>query len=217
MPAGFVTAQLDAVLSDYGAAAVKTGFIGRADLISTIAARLRHYALAHVVVDPVLVNHKGVSMFPPEVTQAYVKHLLPLAELITPNRHEAALLAGVPVESRTEMATAARQLHALGPQNVLIKGGREGNEVIDVLFDGVSTTWWRTSRIDTNNTHGSGDTLSAAVCVFLAQGLAMKTAVRQAQQLTAAAIGRAAGWKLGQGHGPVAQWLFPFSDFDLTL
>jgi hydroxymethylpyrimidine/phosphomethylpyrimidine kinase len=207
LPADFVAAQLDAVLSDYGAAAVKTGFVGRIDLIATLAARLRHHALPHVVVDPVLVNHRGAAMFPPDVTLAYIRHLFPLAELVTPNRQEAALLTGLLVEEVAAMETAARHIHSLGPSAVLIKGGRERGEVVDVFYDGAAIVHLRGPWLDTSNTHGSGDTLSAAAAVFLAQGQSVQTAVQAAQAFTAVAIRRAAGWQLGQGHGPVAQWL----------
>ena len=204
LPADFVAAQLDAVLSDYGADAVKTGFIGRVDLIQTIAASLRQYQIGNIVIDPVLVNHKGQGMFPPEITQAYIGHLLPLASLITPNRREAELLTGLSVNSVAEMETAVTRLHTLGAQNVLLKGGRDGDEVIDLFYDGRSLTRLRSPHINTPNTHGSGDTLSAAVCAFLAQGVGMETAVRQARQFTYKAIQRAAHWQLGHGHGPVA-------------
>ena len=202
LPADFVAAQLDAVLTDYGAAAVKTGFLGRIDLVQTIAAKLSQYQLSNIVIDPVLVNHKGQVMFPPEVAQAYIDHLLPLADLITPNRREAELLTGLPVNSLTE--TAVTHLHALGPKNVFLKGERVGEEQVDLFFDGRSLTQHRSPHIDTANTHGSGDTLSAAVCAFLAQGVGMETAVRQAHQFTHQAIRRSARWQLGRGHGPVA-------------
>src|SRR5690606_30770564 len=99
LPAAFVTQQLEAVLSDYGAAAVKTGFIGRVDLLEAIAAGLGAFPVPHVVVDPVLVNHRGQAMFASDVTAAYRKVLFPLATLMTPNRHEAALFSGRPVQT----------------------------------------------------------------------------------------------------------------------
>ena len=204
LPADFVAAQLDAVLSDYGADAVKTGFIGRVDLIQTIAAKLSQYQLGNIVIDPVLVNHIGQALFPPEITQAYIDYLLPLADLITPNRREAELSTGLPVNNVPEMITAVTQLHTLGPQNILLKGGRDGDEIVDIFFNGRSIHQLRAPHIDTQNTHGSGDTLSAAVCAFLAQGMGMETAVHRAHQFTQQAIQRAANWQLGQGHGPVA-------------
>ncbi|MCB9419584.1 MAG: bifunctional hydroxymethylpyrimidine kinase/phosphomethylpyrimidine kinase [Ardenticatenaceae bacterium] len=206
LPLDFVAAELDAVLTDYGAAAVKTGFLGRVDLIQTIAAKLSLYQLCNIVIDPVLVNHKGQAMFSPEVTQAYIDHLLPLADLITPNRREAELLTGLSVQSVMEMETAVIHLHAFGPKYVLLKGGRDGDELVDLFYDGTAVTQFRSPRIDTINTHGSGDTLSAAVCAFLAQGMGMETAVYKAHQFTHQAIQRAASWQLGHGHGPVAPY-----------
>jgi hydroxymethylpyrimidine/phosphomethylpyrimidine kinase len=205
----FVSAQLEAVLSDYGADGVKTGFIGRADLITTIATKLKAYSVAHLVVDPVLVNHKGQAMFPPEIAQAYCEYLFPLAQLITPNGREAEALTGLPVRTLAEMETAAAHLHSLGPQNVLIKRGLVGNEVVDVLFDGTKFTHFHSPQIATQNTHGSGDMLSAAVCAFLARGDDIETAVRQARHLTHTALQQASNWQLGNGHGPLAI-------FDLT-
>lgn len=205
LPPEFIGQQLDAVLSDYGAGAVKTGFLGSTAVIQTIAAKLNEYAPGFVVVDPVLVNHRGKAMFPPAVTAAYQTHLLPLADLVTPNRAEAALLAGMRVETVTEMETAATRIHALGPQQVLITGGRDGWQMVDVYFDGRALTHLTADHIPTANTHGSGDTLSAAVCAFLAAGMDMETAVRRAHLFTHRAIQNGSAWKLGSGHGPVWQ------------
>jgi hydroxymethylpyrimidine/phosphomethylpyrimidine kinase len=203
LPPPFVTQQLDAVLSDYGAQAVKTGFLGSAATISAVAARLRAYRPQHLVVDPVLVNHRGETMFAAAVTAAYRAHLLPLADLITPNGAEAGLLADRVVTSTADMAEAARTLHAAGPAHVLISGGREGNVMVDLFYDGRRPSLLRTPRIATENTHGSGDTLSAAVVALLARGLPMAEAVRRAHAFTARAIAGAAAWQLGAGHGPL--------------
>ncbi len=203
MPPAFIAAQLEAVLADYGAAAAKTGFLGRAEAIRAVARTLQQHPVAHLVVDPVLVNHKGQAMFSPDVTQAYLDELLPLAALVTPNRWEAALLAGLPVTTVAEMETAVSHIHALGSQNVLLKGGQVQDQMLDIFFDGHTLTHLTSPTIDTANTHGAGDTLSAAVCAFLAQGAGMETAVLRARHVTYQAILRAAGWQLGQGHGPV--------------
>lgn len=210
LPASFVSRQLEAVLSDYGAAAVKTGFIGRVDLIEAIAGRLAAYAAEQpagqapwMVIDPVLVNHRGAPMFPAEVTRAYRERLLPLADLITPNRREAAILAERPVETVAEMADAARTLHRQLGGAVLVKGGREGRQMVDVFFDGEEAIPLRAPRLETANTHGSGDTLSAAIVAFLARGESTLAAVREAHSFTHAAIRAAAGWQMGAGHGPL--------------
>lgn len=216
LPPEMVVAQIEAVLEDYGAAAIKTGFIGKADTIRAIATCLTRWQNIPLVVDPVLVNHKGQAMFPPEVTKAYQQHLFPLATLLTPNRHEAALLTGLPVTTREEMVAAAHQLHTFGPQQVLIKGLRDGENMVDGWLDGAKATkgdsssgssssfhWLAGERVETANTHGSGDTLSAAATVFLGQGLEMGKALWRAREFVRGAIGAAAGWHLGAGHGPV--------------
>ena len=179
LPLDFVAAQIDAVLSDYGAVAVKTGFIGRVEIIELIAEKLSHYQPEFAVIDPVLVNHKGQSMFSAKVTQAYLDKLFPLATIITPNKWEATLLTGKTIDSRKDMQTAVRHLAQSGASNVLIKGWRKEKHTADLLFDGEKETWLQSPYMETENTHGSGDTLSAAVCAFLARGEAFVSAVQK--------------------------------------
>ncbi len=201
----FVQAQLEAVLSDYGASAVKTGFLGRAELIISVSALLQKYKPANIVIDPVLVNHRHQPMFPDAVRLLYFYYLLPLADLVTPNVTEAAVLLNTStLDSLGKIRRAAESLHRWGVRHVLIKGWREQSEVVDLLFDGSTFTEFRQPLIETENIHGSGDTLSAAICAFLAQGEEMETAVAQAQQFTHRAIQRAANWQLGEGHGPLS-------------
>ena len=207
LSAKFVLAQLDTVLADYGAQAVKTGFIGRADLITAISQNLDNYKPFHLVVDPVLVNHLGQPMFTQEVVQAYRNQLLPQANLITPNRHEAALLARLPEEEIRNFAglkKAVDKLHLLGASNILITGLSEGDQMVDYWSDGTQLHHLSAPRIETENRHGSGDTLSAAVCAFLAKGDPMGDAIVNAQKFTAIAIQSAASWQLGHGHGPLS-------------
>lgn len=206
IPAEFVTAQIDAVLLDYGAASVKTGFIGRAETIQSIANHLERHkqdGQFHLVVDPVLVDHRGESMFPARVTTAYAQYLLPLADLVTPNLAEAKLFTGLTVTSLATMETAARRIHDLGSRWVLIKGARSGSKLVDLLFDGREALLLRSPFVDSSNTHGSGDTLSAAICAYLAQGLTMVEAVERARDFTLAAIRGSIHWQLGGGHGPL--------------
>ncbi len=203
MTAEFVTAQLDAVLSDYGADGVKTGFVGRVDLLEAIAAIIPKYSTANFVVDPVLVNHKGEAMFAPEVTAVYQTHLFPLATLITPNRREAELLSGMEISDVAAAETAVAQIHNLGAQNILLKSIAHKDSLVDIFSDGTTITHLPMPKIRTNNTHGSGDTLSAAICAFLALGDDLPTAVSKAQTFTHNAIQQAVHLQLGVGHGPV--------------
>jgi hydroxymethylpyrimidine/phosphomethylpyrimidine kinase len=158
-----------------------------------------------VIVDPVLVNHRGRPMFDPSVTEAYRRHLLPLADLATPNLAEAALLLDRLVKTAGQQAQATRDLVRLGPTWALLKGRRQAGAMHDVLSDGRRALDLTARTVDTANTHGSGDTLSAAVCAYLARGAAMPAAVVLAHAFTQRAIGRAINWRLGAGHGPVAQ------------
>lgn len=213
----FVAAQIDVVLSDYGAAAVKTGFLGRADIIEAVARRLAHWRGASgsgfetrpYIIDPVLVNHRGGAMFGPEVAAAYRELLFPLADLITPNAAEARLLGVMDIEQGSKKggyissAGEISSLQSLGAARVLLKGLRRGDEIVDVYWNGREAHELPQPRIDTANTHGSGDTLSAAICAFVAMGHEWPEAIRRAQAYTHAAIRRGAGWAMGGGHGPL--------------
>ena len=203
LPPDFIAAQLTAVLSDYGAAAAKTGFLGRVETVEAVAGSLRRFAVPHLVVDPVLVNHKGQAMFDTAVTAAYLAHLFPLADLITPNPAEAALLLDMDIRCLADGETAVRRLHALGPKAILLKRLPAGGRLVDLFFDGAAIHRLPTARINPTNTHGAGDVFSAAVCAFLAEGKGMETAVRQAQSFTAAAIQASANWQFSQGHGTI--------------
>ncbi len=207
-----VVAQIDAVLSDYGAQALKTGLIGQVRLVELIAWRLQAHDASPLIVDPVLVNHKGQSMFSADLFVAYGEYLLPLAELVTPNWREAALLTGLDAQDLGTIAgleRAAEQLCELGANQVLITGVPNEVEVIDWWYDGSVLRPLSQKKIETENRHGSGDTLSAAICAYLAQGLTMADAIVRARQFTAHALAGAANWQLGSGHGPLDHFVNP--------
>jgi hydroxymethylpyrimidine/phosphomethylpyrimidine kinase len=203
-----VAAQIEAVLSDYGAQAVKTGFMGRGDLIEQVAHSLEAYECGPLVVDPVLVNHKGHSMFPPQVAEAYGRTLLPAALLVTPNWREAALLAGMEMERPPrgeDLRRAAEIIHEKGAGQVLITGvPGAGGVIVDWWFNGDDLQPMAQQRIDTENRHGSGDTLSAAICANLALGMETAAAIRKAREFCSCAMLAAMEWQLGHGHGPLS-------------
>jgi len=217
LPPDFVAAQIDAVLSDYGAAGIKTGFLGRVDTVRAVAERLNYWRerlqpRPAIIIDPVLVNHRGEAMFGLEVAAAYREWLFPLADLVTPNAAEAALLgwspeamlAGGPPAEVRESDPAGKQPSVV---QWLIKSLRRGDAISDAWWDGHQWAELPQPRIDTINTHGSGDTLSAAVCAYRALGHEMGhdwlDAIRRAQAFTHAAIRRGASRQLGAGHGPL--------------
>lgn len=202
----FVAAQIDVVLQDYGADAAKTGFLGSAALIEQVSLSLQPYRQTrpfHLVVDPVLVNHRGEPMFGIEVVNAYRRWLLPESTVLTPNRREAALLCENDAETWEQMVDAAQQLCAMGARRVLITGVWRDRRFGDLFYDGEEVVFLEGQHLKTAHTHGSGDTLSAALTAYLAQGYSVVESVHYARAFTARAIKGSAAWRMGGGHGPL--------------
>ena len=199
LPPAFVARQIDAVLGDFGADAVKVGMLASAPIVAAVGARLRHYRVERLVVDPVMIAKSGDPLLAADARAALIAEILPLALVVTPNLHEAAVLAGVPVEALAEMEEAARRIHALGPRYVLVKGGHLKAGATDVLWDGREFTRFDAPRIESPNTHGTGCTLSAALAAGLARGRPLVDAVRDAKAYVRRAID--AGFQPGHGVG----------------
>jgi hydroxymethylpyrimidine/phosphomethylpyrimidine kinase len=198
----FIRRQMEVVLDDIGADAIKTGMLHDSAVIETVAAVLDERAASvPLVVDPVMVAKGGARLLRPEAVSAMRAELLPLATVITPNLPEATVLLGRPVVTLDDRRAAARDLHALGPKAVVVKGGHAEGDATDVLFDGDQMIELAGPRIDTRNTHGSGCTFSAAIAAGLARGLGVVEAVREAKHFITEAI--RAGLEIGEGHGPV--------------
>lgn len=201
VPTDVVLAQIDAVIGDLPVTAVKTGMLGRVELVEAIAALAAAGRLPNLVVDPVLVDRHGRSPFPTEVVDAYREQLLPHATVITPNRDELALLDGKAISGIEDLEAAASRLRA---RAVFASGGRLlGDEVVDVFVRDGAARRIRGVRTITTNTAGTGDTLSAAIAAGLAQGLDLDDAVDDAVGVIRSAVARAATWHLGKGPGPV--------------
>ncbi len=201
IPAAVVGAQLEAVLEDIGADAVKIGMLANAELIRTVADALRGRSDLPVVLDPVMVAKSGDSLLRDDAIAALVELLVPLATLVTPNLPEAERLTGLPTSSEAERLAAAEKLAQAGPA-VLLKGGHSGGDrLLDLLWDGGEVHRFVHPRLDTTSTHGTGCTLSAAVAAGLAFGRPLADAVRDAIDYLHGAI--AAAFPLGGGHGPV--------------
>ncbi len=198
----FVAQQISAVLADIPPGAVKTGALGTAAIVEAVAVALSDGPRIPLVVDPVMVSKHGSPLMDAAAEQALVKLLLPLATLLTPNVPEAEALAGMTIAGEQEMVEAARRIQAFGVCAVLIKGGHlTGNEAIDVLVDGDRVVRFPGRRIDTNHTHGTGCTYSAAIAAGLAAGNHLYDAIARAKGFLQAAIEGAPG--LGRGLGPV--------------
>jgi hydroxymethylpyrimidine/phosphomethylpyrimidine kinase len=205
VPAGFVAAQLDSVLSDLAVDAVKTGMLADAGIVETVARVLRAAPPRPLVADPVMVATSGDVLLQPDAVDAVRSALAPLATLITPNLAEAGVLLGArAAESEAEMRDQARALLTLGCSAVLLKGGHGiGDQAVDVLADASGVETFASPRIATPHTHGTGCTLSAAIAALLAQGTALPDAVRRAKAFVWQGLqaGRALG--VGGGRGPV--------------
>ena len=197
-----IAAQLDAVAEDLRPAAVKSGMLGDAAVVRTVAEGLRRHRLAPYVLDPVMVATSGDPLLTDDAIAAIRSELLPRADLVTPNLDETAILVGRPVRTVADMETAARELVEVhGARAALVKGGHlVGPATVDVLFDG-ALLHVRHQRIETRSTHGTGCTLSAAITARLAHGDALRTAVTTALDWVHQAIRTAPG--LGAGHGPL--------------
>ena len=198
-----VESQIDAVMSDIGTDAAKTGMLFSKAIIEAVAKKVRKYQINHFVVDPVMIAKSGATLLQEEAIEAMCEHLLPLALLITPNLPEAARLTGAErIESIDDMKEAAKRLSEFGPKNVLIKGGHLGKDkkAIDILYDGRQFFSFESERIDTKHTHGTGCTYSAAIAAELAKGCAVDTAVGHAKQYMTFAIKY--GLEIGKGIGP---------------
>jgi hydroxymethylpyrimidine/phosphomethylpyrimidine kinase len=201
LPPAFVTQQLSSVLDDFGADAAKCGMLGTAPIVLAVAAGLLAHPVERLVVDPVMIAKSGDALLEPDAVRAVTTSLLPLALVVTPNLPEAEVLAGIPVSSRADMEEAARRIHKLGPRHVLVKGGHLKGDAVDLLYNGREFTVFQVPRLESDNTHGTGCTLSAAVTAGLAVGRPLETAVADALDFVHRAIARAPG--LGAGHGPL--------------
>ena len=201
LPVAMVRAQIDAIVEDLGVQAAKTGMLSSAEIIETVAAAIQAHRIGNLVVDPVMVAKGGARLLRKDAVDALRTRLLPLAAVLTPNLPEVEVLLGRRVTTLDERRQAARDLLALGPRAVVVKGGHAGGDAIDVYWDGATLEELPAERIATANTHGSGCVFSAAIAAGLAQGVDPLTAVRAAKEFITGAI--ELSLELGHGHGPV--------------
>ena len=202
MPTSLIEAQIDAIMPDIGADAVKTGMLPGAEIIRCVAQRVQFHALSPAVIDPVLVNSAGVRLFNDEALDAVRSSLFPLATVITPNSHEATILTGLETNTVDDLKRAASVLvNELGARSALVKAGRIEGPATDVLYDGSDFLTFTSERIDTPNNHGTGCSLASAIAAGLAKGLALPLAVQQAKDYVTAAM--RASFPVGRGRGPL--------------
>jgi hydroxymethylpyrimidine/phosphomethylpyrimidine kinase len=204
VPPAFITEQIDAVFSDLAVGAVKIGMLSQPKVIEAVAAGLERWQQTNVVLDPVMVAASGDRLLAPAAIDVLRRVLIPRTLVITPNLPEAAALLDGPVaRNEAEMREQAQRLLKLGPQAVLLKGGHaDGAESVDLLVQSTTVARLAAERIATDNTHGTGCTLSSAIAAGLAKGQDLATAVRKAKDYVTAAIKASDRIKIGSGNGP---------------
>ena len=200
LPADFVGLQIASVVEDIGVDAVKTGMLANAEIIAVVAAKVKEHDLPNLVVDPVMVAKSGDSLLRADARDALINLLLPLAIVVTPNLHEARVLTGLTIDNTEGMKRAAAAIHGLGARYVVVKGGHLPGESVDVLFDGHEFALFRSPRIETGNTHGTGCTFASAIAAGLAKGQSVVEAVGAAKEFITMALRHSLD--LGHGHGP---------------
>jgi hydroxymethylpyrimidine/phosphomethylpyrimidine kinase len=201
LPVTMIRAQIDAVVTDLGVQAAKTGMLSSAEIIEAVAAAIAAHRIGNLVVDPVMVAKGGSRLLRENAVDALRSWLLPLAAVLTPNLPEVEVLLRRRVATLGERRQAARDLLALGPRAVVVKGGHADGDAVDIYWDGNTWEELPAARNATTNTHGSGCVFSAAIAAGLATGLEPLPAVRRAKEFITGAI--EFSLELGHGHGPV--------------
>jgi len=207
IPLALIEAQIEAVFDDLQVTAVKTGMLSSAAIVESVAQALQRHRPPHFVLDPVMIAKSGHALLRDDAMESVRRRLLPLATLVTPNRHELERLAGMSVRSYAEAEAAARRLLDGGCAAVLVKGGHmETEDATDLLVTTEAVLRFSSPRLQTRHTHGTGCTLSAAIATYLGGGAPLPQAVERAKRYVTAAI--AAGLPLGAGQGPTDHFFY---------
>lgn len=200
VPEEVVAAQIDSVLEDIGAGAIKTGMLSSAVIVATVAERIEAWGIP-AVVDPVMISKSGNHLLSPDAVGVLKRELIPRSLIVTPNHHEAAALTGVEIESDEDAREAARRLGDMGARIVVIKGGHRPGAPVDLIYDGSTFGELSSDRIQTENTHGTGCTFSAAIAACLALGYGPLESIARAKLYLTETL--RTSYRIGGGHSPV--------------
>ena len=197
----FITSQMDAVFTDIYPDAIKIGMVSSPEIVEAIAKSLEKYEAKNIVLDPVMVATSGAVLLKEEAMDSLINRLIPLADVVTPNIPEGEILAGMKIENEDDMKKAAEIIGEKYNCAVLLKGGHKVNDANDLLYRMGDFKWFLSERIDNNNTHGTGCTLSSAIAANLAKGEDLNQAIKNAKEYLTGAL--RAGLNLGKGSGPL--------------
>ena len=206
IPESIIVCQIEAVLSDMGADAIKIGMLHSSELIWAVIETLIRYKATNIILDPVMVASSGDRLLNENAIYILREELLPLVNLITPNIPEAEILLGKKITSADQLEDAARELSFNGRVSVLLKSGHlETDDMTDILYDAHAKKITKIpgKRIITNNSHGTGCTLSSAIATYIAQGYSMLEAVQKAKLYLTKALQASVDFKIGKGNGPL--------------
>jgi hydroxymethylpyrimidine/phosphomethylpyrimidine kinase len=206
IPENIIEGQINAVLSDIGADAIKIGMLHSSEVILAVKRTLQLYSVKNIVLDPVMVSTSGHKLMRDEAIETLKKELLYEARVITPNIPEAEILLGKKINGQSELSLLARELSSNRKVSVLLKAGHlTGDELTDIFYNAETDEVLKltSKRIETQNTHGTGCTLSSAIAAYLAHGLSLNMAVLQAKEYINSAIIEGSSYQIGKGHGPV--------------
>ena len=201
IPVDIIAAQIDAVLTDMGADAVKTGMLASIAIIECVASEVQRHGVTQLVVDPVMVAKSGDTLLREDAVQSLCDRLIPLAALVTPNIPEAQTLTGIEITSDDDMRAAARRIIEMGARAVVVKGGHREGPATDLFYDGAIFREYTAPRMETANTHGTGCTFASAAAAGLARGMDLQDAVALAKDYVTEAIRHS--FPMGRGHGPL--------------
>ena len=204
IPPSIVKAQAEAVLADIGAHAVKTGMITGAPMVMVIAEVIEKFRIRRFVLDPVMIAASGARLMLPGTRGPLCRRLMPLALVVTPNRHEAEILTHRTIRNMHDMHEAARMIHDFGSKYVYLKGGHLPGPAVDLIFDGRVFGEFYAERVRTRNLHGSGCTLASAICAGLAQGMSVEQAAGKAKEYITQALRHS--FSIGKGPGPLGHF-----------
>lgn len=195
-----VTKQIEAIFNDFDVAAVKIGMVSNSEIIEAIIRGIKKWQPQNIIIDPIMVSESGIFLLEEGSRKKLVEELLPLANLLTPNTYEAAVILNTKIKNLVDMEKSIKELYHLINSPVLLKGGHLVGDAIDIFYDGKELLQFKSSRIKNDNNHGTGCTYSSAIASFLARGDKLTTAIGKAKEYVTEAIRN--GLDIGQGPGP---------------
>ena len=201
LPLEIVEAQIDAIMEDISAHTIKTGMLATKEIVLLVSKKVKEYKIHKLVVDPVMVATSGDILLENDAIETLIHELMPLAEVVTPNVKEAEVLSGLIIHTIHDMEKAAKKIAEMGPKYVIVTGGHREEDATDILYDGEEIFYFPGERVNTNNTHGTGCTYSAALAACIAQEMAMIDAVGKVKQYITG--GLVNSLDVGEGSGPV--------------